>query len=200
MYDEIRQIGARTIPSRKVVAESVPDILPTSAQLHTSAFDTRYDRGAHHFFSQYYPSIWELKTSLRQNTDLDKNKTGTIVDEQSHGVGISNENHAKTWPVSDDFGLRRPAIQKTFRQKTVCLYRSTCHLVYGILATYTLRCAVWSAHRPTNPLFFVSCNWSAHSPTNLSFFVGCRCCGGQSRWLVTPKGVFSLASSDFLSN
>ena len=39
-------------------------------------------------------SIWGLKTCLNTKTDLEKNKTAMIPDEESHGLEVHNENHA----------------------------------------------------------------------------------------------------------
>ena len=60
------------------------------------------------FFSYYYPSIWELETSLPK-TDLEKTRTAT-PDETSHGLGRYT---AKTMQKANDplvlpmtFGLK----------------------------------------------------------------------------------------------
>ena len=39
--------------------------------------ETRATIEVHHFFSEYYPSIWDLKTSHPKKTDLEKNEIDT---------------------------------------------------------------------------------------------------------------------------
>ena len=59
--------------SRALHKFQVASAVPRSRQ------DTRVTVEVHHFFSFKVPRIWELKTSLRQELILEKNKTDTRV-------------------------------------------------------------------------------------------------------------------------
>ena len=90
-----------------------------------TALDTCYDRGAPLFFSILPLNLGALRPLPK--TDLDKNKTCFIADEQSHGLGTRRESRKKKMAYFRRFWVKSPFIQKPFQVDENCyLYPRVC--------------------------------------------------------------------------